>query len=82
MDTLLTNLETIAPTFFAIMAVVMFTRRTRWLCYATVILAIGAELIPVPINITAFSACCACLVALLFSEILRTWNITHPFFSR
>jgi hypothetical protein len=83
MDTLiLTHLEAIAPTVIAILSLVMFTAKTRWYCYAAVILAIGAELIPLTINMTALFACVACLVALLFSEYLQSHHVTHPFAAR
>jgi len=82
MDTILTHLELIAPTFIAILSLVMFTPKTRWLCYTAVVLAITAELIPVTVNMTALLACVACLVALLFAEYLRIQNAMNPFFSR
>ncbi len=82
METILTHMEAIAPTFLAIMSLIMFTKQTRWLCYATVVLAIIAELIPMTLNLTALLACITCLAALLASEFLRKFNITHPFFSR
>jgi hypothetical protein len=69
--TILTHLEAIAPTFIAIMSLVMYTKKTRWLCYIAVVLAISAELIPLAINMTALLACVSCLVALLFAEVVQ-----------
>jgi hypothetical protein len=75
----LINLEAVAPSFVAIMSLMMFTPQTRWYCYAVVVMAISTELIPLSVNVTALLVCVSCLIALFFSEFLRVINITHPF---
>jgi hypothetical protein len=75
--TVLTHLEAIAPTFIAIMSVVMYTKKTRWLCYIAVVLAIGAELVPLTVNMTALLACVSCLVALLFAELVKNLPLNN-----
>lgn len=82
MDTIITHFEVIAPTFFAIMSVVLFTAKTRWLCYTVVSLAILSELIPATVNMTALLACVSCLAALLFSEYVRVYKVTHHLVER
>lgn len=79
MDTLFTNLDMIAPTFFSLLSVLLFRKHTRWLCYITVLLAIGAELIPLSVNFIGLSACVACLGALIIGDVLRSYHISHPF---
>lgn len=81
MELILMHLEAVAPTFIAIMSVVMFSQKTRWLCYIAVVLAIFAELIPLSLNVTALLACISCLFALLFAELLRAYHETHSLFS-
>ncbi len=68
MDSLLINLEAIVPTFLAIMSLVLFTPKTRWFSYSIILLAIGTELIPLTVNITALMACAFCFVGLLVRE--------------
>jgi len=77
MDVLLTQLETIIPTFLAIMSVVMFKPKTRWLSYSIVILAIIAELIPFTVNVTALLATITCFFGLLFAEYLNSHHIEN-----
>lgn len=74
MGSLLTNLETIIPTFMAVMALVMFKPKTRRLCYLTIVLAITSELIPITINTTALLATISCFIGLLVAEYLHTHN--------
>lgn len=67
----LTHLEAIAPTFLAIMSLVMFTPATRWLNYGIVIMAIASEFVPLSINFTAVLACVSCFVGLLIAEAIQ-----------
>jgi len=76
---MLHGLETYIPTVMAIMALVLFTRSTRWLCYATVILAGISEFMLKPLNETAIVVCAACLGALLLAEWLRARQLVSPF---
>ncbi len=82
MDTLLTHLETIVPTFLAVMSLVLFTPKTRWFSYAITLLAVGAELIPLTVNMTALLACASCFLGLLIREYMQTHNLEKPIFSK
>jgi hypothetical protein len=78
MNTLLTYLDLIAPSFFALLAIACFRKRTRLLCYITVLLAICAELIPLTINTVALSVCVASLVAIIVADAVRAYMSRHP----
>lgn len=78
MDMLFTYMDLIAPTFLSVLSVALFRKRTRWLCYVTVALAITAELISLSTNVIGLTACIACLVALLVGDFIRTHqNLLH-----
>lgn len=70
-------IESILPTFMAILALALFTKQTRKLCYATVSLSILAELIPLSINPMALFACSACLVAMIVVDLLQSFDVMH-----
>ncbi len=78
MESLLASMEIIAPTFLAIMSLAMFTPKTRWLNYGIVVMAIFAELIPVPVNMTALLATIACLIGLFIAELIHSYNLDKP----
>jgi hypothetical protein len=82
MDTLFVELEAIIPTFLAVMSVVLFTPKTRWFSYAIVLLAIGAELIPLAVNMTALLACVSCFFGLLVKEFMVTHNLEKQIFQK
>ena len=62
--------EYFLPTFTAIATLAMFTPKTRWMCYVSILLCIAAELIPETINATALFACTSALFALFLLEFL------------
>jgi hypothetical protein len=78
MDTLFSYMDLIGPTFFSVLSVGLLRKKTRWLCYATVLLSIGAELIPLSINALGLTACITCLVALMVGDFLRTHYVVNP----
>lgn len=78
MNMSLTYLNLIAPSFFSLMAVALFRKRTRGLCYTTVLLAIWAELIPMTINAWGLTTCLACLAVLVVGHIVQTYHISNP----
>lgn len=80
--TLLIELEAVIPTFLAVMSLVLFTTKTRWFSYAIILLAIGAELMPLTVNITALLACVSCFIGLLVREFMQTHNLEKPIFNK
>ncbi len=78
MDTLFTYMDLIAPTLLSVLSVALFRKRTRWLCYATVVLAIAAELIA-STNVIGLTACVVCLVALVVGDFIRTHYVVGAF---
>jgi hypothetical protein len=78
METVLSILGVVAPTFLAIISLAMFTTKTRWFNYGTVIMAIFAELIPVNTNMTALLATIACLIGLFIAEFIHHYNLDKP----
>lgn len=80
METLLSTLNVIGPSFFSLLSVALLRKHTRWLCYITVLLSIWAELIPMTINVIGLFVCIACLVALVIADFVRThYHVTRPF---
>jgi hypothetical protein len=69
---MLTGLESYLPTLLAIFTLVLFTPKTRWLCYFAICLAIGSEFIPSTVNVAGLMTCITCLVALIIGDILRS----------
>lgn len=68
-------IESIIPTFIAILSLALFTKQTRKLAYATVSLSIFAELVPLEINALALFACTACLAAMLILDLLNAIHL-------
>jgi hypothetical protein len=68
----LSSLEIVIPTFMAVLALVLFTEKTKWLSFATILLAIVAEMLLPHINIAALIACISCLAGVVFINYLRT----------
>jgi|GEM_PF-1791379 len=68
----LASLDVVVPTFMSILALVLFTPKTKWLAFSTILLSIVAELIPTTINVAALIACISCLGGALFLNYLRT----------
>ena len=65
-------IEALLPTFIAILSLVVFTKQTRKLCYATVALCTLSELIPLQLNLTALFSCAAVLTGMIVIEFLQT----------
>ena len=82
MDTILFELEAVVPIFLAVMSLVLFTPKTRWFSYAIILLAIGAELIPNTINMTALLGCTSCFFGLLLREFMLTHNLEKQIFQK
>ncbi len=62
----------VIPTFMSILALVLFIDKTKYLSYATISLAIVAEVIAPTINMAALVACTSCLAGVGFIHYLRT----------
>jgi hypothetical protein len=69
---MLAFIETLLPTFIAIMSLAFFTKQTRKLCYANVSLCVLAELIPLTINSATLAACSACLCCMVVLDFLQS----------
>jgi len=78
---MLVAIEAVLPTFIAIIALVTFTPKTRWLSYTVVVLAMLSELIPLQIHMTGLLATSSVFIGLLILELLRARNIAAPFFA-
>ncbi len=70
------ELLAMVPAILAVLSLGFITPTTRGYCYAIVVLALGAELMPLQVNLLTLAICVACLVALLVHELL-TW-FYHP----
>lgn len=77
----LASIEIVIPTVMSILALALFTQRTRWLAYATVVLSITSELMSTEINPTALAVCISCFVGLILLDSLRTYNNLNHYFA-
>lgn len=72
------TLEIILPTLVAILALVLYSPKTRWLCFTAVALSVVCELLTPTMNVTAAFACIVCLLGLFLSEAVdrrESWGM-------
>lgn len=69
---MLATIESLLPTFIAILSLVLFTQQTRKICYAAAALCVLAELIPMELNLTALFSCAAVLTGMIIIEMLQS----------
>lgn len=70
----LSSFTVMLPTFAAILALVLFTEKTKLLSFSLATLAVFAELVPADINIMALATCVGCVTSMLLIQYLRSYT--------
>jgi len=78
---MLEQVSQLFPILISVVALVLFTPKTRSLAYGVVVLCILTELLP-DVNVYTLAAVTFCLIGMLLLEVLRAINVVSPFFYR
>lgn len=68
------------PAIAAIIALAVYTKRTRWYCLALVVVAMAEEIVPYVDSSMALSICVACFLGILGHEALSRMPATSHYF--